>query len=148
MGIFESAFRYFALERCFPLAAGTVFILLSVEFPWYPDTLLAQLLPGITRSLLSKSLQRALLRRDPFRHHTTASIGFLLSHHANIERIPPIRTECGRGWLQPAELSISSQTHGITAHVNVPETGPAFGAIGEWIIRPDGPGDRTRDQPI
>ena len=34
-GIFEFAIRYFALERCFPLLAGTLFILLSLEVPRY-----------------------------------------------------------------------------------------------------------------
>ena len=76
---------------------------------------------------------------------TTASLGFLFHIMLILSEFLRFERKCGRGWLQPAELSISSQTHGITAHVNVPETGPAFGAIGEWIIRPDGPGDRTRD---
>ena len=47
-----------------------------------------------------------------------------------------------------AELSITSHTHGMTAHANVLVTGPAFGAICERKKRPDGPGDQTRDQPI
>ena len=34
-GIFEFAIRYFALERCFPFLAGTLFILLSLEVPRY-----------------------------------------------------------------------------------------------------------------
>ena len=128
-GIFEFAIRYFALERCFPLLAGTLFILLSLEVPRYHRHAFGSSTNGDNPV---PAFQESPACPPPTRSvpaPTIASLGFLLSHHANIERIPPIRTECGRGWLQPAELSISSQTHGITAHVNVPETGPAFGTI-------------------
>ena len=47
-----------------------------------------------------------------------------------------------------AELSIASHLLGMTALARVLAIGPAFGAIDEWIRRPDGPGDQTRDQPI
>ena len=75
-GIFEFAIRYFALERCFPLSAGTLFILLSLEVPRYQDTPSAQVLTGIIRSPLSKNLQRVLLRRDPFRHQPLPHLVF------------------------------------------------------------------------
>ena len=128
-GIFEFAIRYFALERCFPLSAGTLFILLSLEVPRYQDTPSAQVLMGIIRSPLSKNLQRVLLRRDPFRHQPLPHLVFCFHIMLISSEFLRFERKCGRGWLQPAELSISSQTHGITAHVNVPETGPAFGAI-------------------
>ena len=44
-----------------------------------------------------------------------------------------------------AELSIASHMLGMTALARVLAIGLAFGAIGERIRRPDGPGDRTRD---
>ena len=75
-GIFEFAIRYFALERCFPFLAGTLFILLSLEVPRYQDTPSAQVLTGIIRSPLSKTLQRVLLRRDPFRHQPLPHLVF------------------------------------------------------------------------
>ena len=43
-----------------------------------------------------------------------------------------------------AELSFASHLLRMTALARVLAIGPAFGAIGEWIRRPDGPGDRMK----
>ena len=97
-GIFEFAIRYFALERCFPLLAGTLFILLSLEVPRYHRHAFGSSTNGDNPV---PAFQESPACPPPTRSvpaPTIASFGFLLSHHANIERIPPIRTECGRGW--------------------------------------------------
>ena len=143
-GIFEFAIRYFALERCFPFLAGTLFILLSLEVPRYQDTPSAQVLTGIIRSPLSKNLQRVLLRRDPFRHQPLPHLVFCFHFMLVSSKFLRFERSVEEGGPS-AELSITSHTHGMTAHANVPVTGPAFGTIFERKQQPDGPGDRTRD---
>ena len=89
-GIFEFAIRYFALERCFPLSAGTLFILLSLEVPRYHRHAFGSSTNGDNPV---PAFQESPACPPPTRSvpaPTIASLGFLLSHHANIERIPPI----------------------------------------------------------
>ena len=97
-GIFEFAIRYFALERCFPLSTGTLFILLSLEVPRYQDTPSAQVLTGIIRSPLSKNLQRVLLRRDPFRHQPLPHLVFCFHIMLISSDFLRFERKCGRGW--------------------------------------------------
>ena len=97
-GIFEFAIRYFALERCFPFLAGTLFILLSLEVPRYQDTPSAQVLTGIIRSPLSKNLQRVLLRRDPFRHQPLPHLVFCFHIMLISSEFLRFERKCGRGW--------------------------------------------------
>ena len=89
-GIFEFAIRYFALERCFPFLAGTLFILLSLEVPRYHRHAFGSSTNGDNPV---PAFQESPACPPPTRSvpaPTIASLGFLLSHHANIERIPPI----------------------------------------------------------
>ena len=89
-GIFEFAIRYFALERCFPFLAGTLFILLSLEVPRYHRHAFGSSTNGDNPvpAFIEPPARPPPTRSVPA--PTIASFGFLLSHHANIERIPPI----------------------------------------------------------
>ena len=59
---------------------------------------------------------------------TIASLGFLLHFMLVSSELLRFERSVEEGGPS-AELSITSHTHGMTAHANVPVTGPAFGAI-------------------
>ena len=143
-GIFEFAIRYFALERCFPFLAGTLFILLSLEVPRYQDTPSAQVLTGIIRSPLSKNLQRVLLRRDPFRHQPLPHLVFCFHIMLISSEFLRFERKCGRGWSVGRTFN----------HLPYTRDDSTCKRASDWSClryhcerkqQPDGPGDRTRD---